>query len=237
MYVSPPLKVSPTALYRHYTYTAVLSPPSVPDGTYHPVQVHVQATLPSLGFVHQFTLSALGQANLVHTLRCLNGSMHQALHPIYPGGTKIRVRTRLGTPATVPTALTNATESTHTTMVCDLSTLEYVCHGNMDATFSKLKILPLIHDHELDNLIPHHAIYASNRPQVTNLYLGLGPAPRQLHSRLHLSPVQSRVACQVTLVQAQYTGAPSKSQKRPHTMLSIPTTYLSTRDRSTALQS
>ena len=187
--------------------------------------------------MHQFTLSALGQANLVHTLRCPNDSMHQALRPIYPGGTKIRVRTRLRTLATVPTALTDATAFASTTMVCDLLTLEYVCHGNMDATFSKLEILPSIHDHELDNLIPHHAIYASNRPQVTNLYLGLGPVPRQLHNRLHLSPVQSRAACQVTPVQAQYTSAPSKIRKRPHTMLSIPTTYLSATDRSTALQS
>lgn len=201
------------------------------------MQVHVQATLPSLGFVHQFTLSALGQANLVHTLRCPNDSMHPALHPIYPGGTKIRVRTRLRTPATVPTALTDATAFAHTTTACDQLTLEYVYHGNMDATFSKLEILPLIHDHELDNLIPHHAIYASNTPQVTILYLGLGPVPRQLHNRLHLSPVQSRVACQVTLVQAQYTVAPSTFRKPPHTMLSIPITYLFTTGRSTALQS
>src|SRR5512138_2840491 len=114
----------------------------------------MQATLPSLGFVHQFTLHVLGQANLVHTLRCPNNSMHQALHPIDPGGTKIRVQTRLKSPATVPTALTDASAFAHTTTACDLLTLKYVYHGNMDATFSKLEILPSIHDHELHNLSP-----------------------------------------------------------------------------------
>ena len=173
------------------------------------MQVHVQATLPSLGFVHQFTLSALGQATLVHTLRCPNNLTHWALHPLYRGGTKIRVRIRQETQATVPTALTDATAFVHTTMACGLSTLEYFYHGSTDATFSKLKISPSIHDHELDNLIPHHAICERSMQQVTNLYLGLGLVSRLLHGRLHLSPVQNLGACQATLVQARYTTFPS----------------------------
>lgn len=201
------------------------------------MQVHVQVTLPSLGLVHQFTLSAPGQATLVHTLRCPNDSMHRALHPLYRGGTLTLAGTHPETLATVPTALTDATAFVHTTMVCGLSTLEYFYHGNTDATFLLPKILPSIHDHELDNLIPHHAIYESNTLQVVNLYLGLGRVSHQLQNRLRLSPVQNRGACQVVPVQARYTNFPSEYQMRPRTLWTIPITYLFTASPSTALQS